>query len=234
MSSKDTKTIHRLLPERELDHFSPEAEARDNMACEAEAKKLTAIEVAQLRRQKAKETAESKVATANELRQAKEQAMLVAREDARYNPRANIITINSEAGMVGTTRPEVTKLLKSLNVNLDVQLTRSDTQNLLATLLTCNEKQLQGLQANPKVPIAIKIVIKRLLDDAIVGDMSAIERVWDRVFGKNALAVEPSQAQDLFGGLIPNTPVSREAYIVIKQHLTGTRQVEDIQSEEIN
>lgn len=121
--------------------------------------------------------------------------------------------------MQGTTRPEVLKLLTSLNINLNVQLSKQDTANLLACLLTCNESQLQALVANKKVPVVIKTVIKRLLEDMKLGNIETVEKLWDRVFGKNAMSLNlPEQAQ-LETGIIPNMPVSREAYIVIRDTL---------------
>lgn len=128
-------------------------------------------------------------------------------------------TVRQALQMQGTTRPEVLKLLASLNINLNVQLSKNDTANLLACLLTCNEEQLTALYNNKKVPVAIKTVIKRLQDDAKIGNIETIEKLWDRVFGKNSMSLNlPEQAQ-LETGIIPNTPVSREAYIVIRDTL---------------
>lgn len=120
--------------------------------------------------------------------------------------------------MQGTTRADVQKLLLSLNINMNLQLTKTDTANLLACLLTCNEQQLHALSRNPKVPIAIKIVIKRLQEDAAMGNMAALERIWDRVFGKAAMSLELPE-QSMAAGIIPNTPISREAYVVIRETL---------------
>lgn len=118
----------------------------------------------------------------------------------------------------GTTRAEVQKLLASLNINMNLQLTKTDTANLLACLLTCNEQQLNSLSANPKVPIAIKIIIKRLKEDIKLGNIETIEKIWDRIFGKAAMSLELPQ-QATAAGIIPNTPISREAYIVIRDTL---------------
>lgn len=119
----------------------------------------------------------------------------------------------------GTTRPEIAKLLTNLNINLSVQLTKTDTANLLACLLTCNETQLDALYENKKVPLAIKAVIKRLQNDATLGNIDTIERLWDRVFGKGQMLLDLPSGQQLETGIIPNTPVSREAYIVIRDTL---------------
>ena len=119
----------------------------------------------------------------------------------------------------GTTRPEVVRLLTSLNVNLNLQLTKSDTANLLACLLTANETQLNAIYKNKKVPVAVKTVIKRLLDDAKLGNIETVEKLWDRIFGKAGMMLNlPEQTQQMTG-IIPNTPISREAYIVIRDTL---------------
>lgn len=121
----------------------------------------------------------------------------------------------------GTTVANVQRILNSLNINLEVQFTRTDTMNLLATLLTCNEHQLIALYNNNKVPVVIKTVIKRLLDDAKVGSMEAIEKIWDRIFGKAGMLVDLPQGSNAMPGVIPNQPVSREAYIVIRETVFG-------------
>lgn len=118
----------------------------------------------------------------------------------------------------GTTRPEVVKLLSTLNINLDLQLTKNDTANLLACLLTANQQQLQALYDNAKTPLAIRIVIKRLMNDAKVGEICTIERLWDRIFGKFGMFTDLPQ-ETKSSGIIPNTPVSREAYILIRESL---------------
>lgn len=119
----------------------------------------------------------------------------------------------------GTTRPEIVRLLTQLNINLNLQLTKTDTANLLACLLTANESQLKALYKNKKVPLAIKTVIKRMLDDAMLGNIETVEKLWDRIFGKAGMMLNlPEQTQQMTG-IIPNTPVSREAYIVIRDTL---------------
>lgn len=119
----------------------------------------------------------------------------------------------------GTTRPEIVRLLTQLNVNLNLQLTKTDTANLLACLLTANENQLKAIYKNKKVPLAIKTVIKRMIDDSMLGNIETVEKLWDRIFGKTGMMLNlPEQTQQMTG-IIPNTPVSREAYIVIRDTL---------------
>lgn len=118
----------------------------------------------------------------------------------------------------GTTRPEVVRLLSSLNINLNLQLSKTDTANLLACLLTANQQQLQAIYDNDKTPLAIKIVVKRLMADSKIGDIQTIEKLWDRIFGKTGMQLNLPQ-ESTVAGIIPNTPVSREAYILIRESL---------------
>lgn len=119
----------------------------------------------------------------------------------------------------GASRPEITKLLTSLNINLSVQLSKQDTANLLACLLTCNESQLQALMNNKKIPVVIKTVIKRLIEDMKLGNIETVEKLWDRIFGKGAMQLNlPEQAQ-MQTGILPNVPISREAYVIIRESL---------------
>lgn len=134
------------------------------------------------------------------------------------------VVVNTEEAkrilaMQGTTRPEITKILTALNINLNTQLTKTDTCNLLACLLTCNTSQLEALQTNPKVPIVIKTVIKRLLEDAKLGNIGTIDKLWDRVFGKGPMQLELDEHASMQTGIIPNKPISREAYIIIRDTL---------------
>lgn len=128
-------------------------------------------------------------------------------------------TVTKAMQLQGASRPEITKLLTSLNINLSVQLTKQDTANLLACLLTCNEAQLAALYNNKKIPIVIKTVIKRLQEDAKLGNIETVEKLWDRVFGKGQMQLNLPEQQQLQTGIIPNVPVSREAYIVIRDTL---------------
>lgn len=127
--------------------------------------------------------------------------------------------IRSALQLQGASRPEITKLLTSLNINLSVQLTKQDTANLLACLLTCNNSQLQALMTNKKVPVVIKTVIKRLIEDEKLGNIETIEKLWDRIFGKGPMQLNLPEQQQLQTGIIPNVPISREAYIVIRDTL---------------
>ena len=61
------------------------------------------------------------------------------------------------------------------------------------------------------------------MDDAKLGNMDTIEKLWDRIFGKAGKATleipgtQPMVAQ----GIIPNTIVSREAYTIIRDTIIG-------------
>lgn len=132
---------------------------------------------------------------------------------------ASSARLQQALALQGASRPELTKLLTSLNINLSVQLTKNDTANLLACLLTCNEMQLQALYNNKKIPITIKTVIKRLQEDAKLGNIETIEKLWDRIFGKGQMQIDLPEAAKLEAGILPNVPISREAYILIRDRL---------------
>lgn len=221
--------IEDLLPDRDIDEHLQVDDFIQAEADRAETKhkrKLNAGEIARLkyrerRINKIKEDTEgfeSKVDYNRAQRDiTKQDNMTIIKrvEDMTHTIRANNAFID------GVTPIEVVKLLNKLNVNLNVKLTKNDTYNLLATLLTCNEKQLNALLANGKVPIAIKIVIKRLLSDAEVGNITTIERLWDRIFGQGKLGFLDSFEGNTQNGILPNKPVSREAYVIIRETLLG-------------
>ena len=69
------------------------------------------------------------------------------------------------------------------------------------------------------MPIAIKAIIRRLQDDAKLGNIETIEKLWDRIFGKGAMQLNLPEQQQLQTGIIPNMPVSREAYVLIRDTL---------------
>lgn len=124
------------------------------------------------------------------------------------------------AVLTSTTRADVTRLLSSLNMNLNMRLSKADMSNIVACLLTCNEAQLRAIANNPKVPIVIKTIVKRLQDDMKLGSMGTINDLWDRIFGKSGMMQEAqgtlsAEAQ----GIIPGTPISREAYILLRDTL---------------
>ena len=58
-----------------------------------------------------------------------------------------------------------------------------------------------------------------MIDDSKLGNIETVEKLWDRIFGKTGMMLNlPEQTQQMTG-IIPNTPVSREAYIVIRDTL---------------
>lgn len=120
----------------------------------------------------------------------------------------------------GTSRPEMDALLSKIGLDLSLRLTKNDTANLLACLLTCNETQLKALKEDARVPVVIKTVINRLLEDVETGSMATVMTLWHRVFGDKPLEDAPQQGPaDVFAGVIPGQPVSREAYVVIRDTL---------------
>lgn len=118
----------------------------------------------------------------------------------------------------------MSRLIAQLGLDLGRRFSRRDTSALLQALLTASESQLQALLANKRLPVAVSAVIRRVLRDAETGDTSTVERLWDRVFGKGAM--EPQEAQPAQAGApgaeaVPGLgrPMSREAYVVIRESL---------------
>lgn len=119
----------------------------------------------------------------------------------------------------GTTNTDCEKLLRSLGVQTSVQLTRNDTYNLLASLMSCNERQIDALLKNEQLPLAIKIVLKRLKEDAKTGDMENVYKLWDKLFGKGPLRDDLPTTGIVESGVFPSHPMSREAYAIIMKRL---------------
>lgn len=243
-TEKLVSQISDLLPEKET---GINAELNDNRGtmvkenAEDIVRRKTARELAEikyrekdrLKRMQEKEQARAEAGiapgrTAHQQKEIEEQEALVAtienleEQNSSRVPeliRANVPTISPEHASVlqTTTRKDVVKLLTSLNINLNLQLTKNDTANLLACLLTCNETQLDALYKNKKVPVAIKTVIKRLIDDADRGNMGTVNALWDRIFGKAGMMLDLPQQQAQATGIIPGTPISREAYVVLRE-----------------
>ena len=145
--------------------------------------------------------------------------MQITTKDGQQLSAPQLLTLQT---LQGTNRPEMAKLLNNLGINLSVRLSKTDTANLLACLLTCNETQLTALMSNDKLPLAIKAVIKRIQLDARIGETGTIERIWDRLFGKGPMSLDATPitgAPSAVPGLIPDQPISREAYVIIRETL---------------
>jgi len=133
-----------------------------------------------------------------------------------------VVLPKEAAALQGTSRPDVVKLLTALNINLNLQLTKNDVKNLIACLMTCNATQLDAVFSNAKTPVVIKGLIKRIIDDARVGNIETTERLWDRIFGKADMVLDVPQGSSLIEkGILPNTPVSRETYVLIRETIMG-------------
>lgn len=218
--------ISKLLPQTSDSDFNFDAsddysEQIDTELAEDEAK----MNAATLARIKYREQAAAKAKRNEDIEAQKKIAENIAEiEVIEQSPKAQHFLSQGMSDITpyaGTTKRDVVKLLSSLNINMSLYLDRADTYNLLSCLLTANEQQLDALYNNKKVPIAIKIVIKRLKEDAKLGNIDTIERLWDRVFGKNQSAAQIQLPDGVAPGLLPNTVVSREAYMIIRDTIIG-------------
>lgn len=216
-SKQDAKELARIkhLERQKLKNLKDKEEKRQSLAKELG---IDSIPDGQTEHQARKIAEQQKRVEAIEAIEAKTVQPLDALELADKT-KSYSSTIGKAIQLQGASRPEIAKLLTSLNINLSVQLTKQDTANLLACLLTCNETQLAALYNNKKIPIAIKTVIKRLQEDAKLGNIETVEKLWDRVFGKGQMQLNLPEGQQLQTGIIPNVPISREAYLVIRENL---------------
>lgn len=226
-NNKLKMSINAILPDyddSDLNQNIDYEEIIDNQI-EIDQQRLTAAELARIKLRE-KQAAEQKKYQ-NEQDQRKIAENITEIETIQDSPAAQRFLAGHENDLspyAGSTRRDIVKLLSSLNINTSLYLTRADTYNLLSCLLTCNEAQLKAVYSNPKVPLAIKIVIKRLQDDAKIGNIDTLERLWDRVFGKNQTAAAIQLPENVTQGILPNTLVSREAYMIIRDTIIGQNQ----------
>ena len=245
MEDKIKKRIQNVLPRRndlaatglnaDIQRQSADsqraAQAQSTAKAKASARELAQLkykERARMRNAEAQEDkervkeAEERIETIEAIEEQNSRSTLDVAELAKVTPASEYPQMVKKAlQLQGTSRPEIVKLLNSLNINLSVQLSKQDTANLLACLLTCNESQLQALLKNPKVPVVIKTVIKRMMEDMKLGNIDTVERLWDRIFGKGAMQLNLPEQTQTQTGILPNTPLSREAYIIIRETLIG-------------
>lgn len=220
-SKQDAKELARIkyLEKQKLKYLQAKQEKRQSLAEELGVEEIpdsqTELQAKRIvEQQKRVEAIEALEAQTVEPLKATE---LAERHDSGRGSYSSVI--RSALQLQGASKPEITKLLTSLNINLSVQLSKQDTANLLACLLTCNESQLQALMNNKKIPVVIKTVIKRLIEDMKLGNIETVEKLWDRVFGKGQMQLNLPEQQQLQTGIIPNVPVSREAYLIIRENL---------------
>jgi hypothetical protein len=148
----------------------------------------------------------------------------------------SIVVTEDGLRLNGTTKPEALRMLRKLGVDITVTLNKRDTADLLTLLLTCDETQLKAVLAHPKVPILIKPIIKRLLNDAEIGSTATVEWLWAKVFGGGSLVVEPPvqaanvgdssmrSAFETVFGKGKNVRVSRETYEVMSNQIRDTEE----------
>lgn len=237
--------VSSLLPEHSSDNDSSTIEERAHQAYTSKQQNLNAATLAKMKlaeKRRLKSLQKELSSTGAPLTQSDAKRIENEKKQAERNlEELQVIEESPEAQIflageghsdlspyAGTTKRDVVKMLDTLGINLNMYLTRADTYNLLSCLLTCNEAQLDALYKNTKVPLAIKTVIKRLQEDSRLGNIETIEKLWDRIFGKAdkakiELPTVVQQGTQIQGvqGIIPNTVVSREAYMIIRDTVIG-------------
>lgn len=217
------------LTAEHLDEAADNKEAKFNAATLARMKMREKIELEKAERRKTEPTygMTAKQKEKHELEQQRIQENITELEVIESSPEAQQFLSGGFSDLspyAGTTKREVVKLLDSLNINLSLNLSQADTHNLLGCLLTCNEQQLTALYNNNRIPLAIKTVIKRMMEDAKLGNIETVEKLWDRIFGKAGkatLELPAASLPNVAQGIIPNTIVSREAYTIIRDTIIG-------------
>lgn len=135
-------------------------------------------------------------------------------------------------------RNRASELLASLGLSAPdtAQMSRADLAAVLEVLLSADEASLRRLHDRPDIPTSLKTIIRRVLTDMQSGSLKALHGLWDRLYGRQPLTApdtgpaQPSGApltapdtgqllQDTLQGVLPQQPVSREAYIVIRDTL---------------
>lgn len=139
----------------------------------------------------------------------------------------DVMLTGQYAHLNGTSSPQIARLLKRLNIEESIKLTKTDTMDLLSVLMMCNEKQLKALSGNKRIPAVVRIIIKALEIDMKVGSLDTVEKLWDRIFGKPTQSTTVtderpiSALQELLPGIRPGKAISREAILLIKEQLLG-------------
>lgn len=133
-------------------------------------------------------------------------------------------------------RDRASELLASLGLTSPgtAQMSRADLAAVLEILLSADEASLRRLHDRPDTPTSLKTVIRRVLADMQSGSLKALHGLWDRLYGRTPLTASPASPagqqgspaqqsgqllQDALQGVLPSSPVSREAYIVIRDTL---------------
>lgn len=152
---------------------------------------------------------------------------VVVKEPLIDEKETRVMLTGQYAHLNSTTSPYIQNLLKRMNIDETVKLTKTDLSDLLSTVMMMNEDQLNEMMKNKKIPVVIRILIRALYNDMRIGNLETLDKLWDRIFGKPTThqTVEDNRSTVL-SEILPGVtkgPVSREAYILIKDKLLGEK-----------
>lgn len=99
----------------------------------------------------------------------------------------------------------------------DQDLSKEDATKLLRYILLCNKVQLEAVARNTDLPIAVLGQIKAIVSDMAAGRTDAIDKIWDKIFGKTVTPLEITGANGT--ELIPKEPMSRKDYEALYKKL---------------
>lgn len=92
----------------------------------------------------------------------------------------------------------------------DQDLSKEDATKLLRYILLCNKAQLEAVARNTDLPIAVLGQIKAIVSDMAAGRTDAIDKIWDKIFGKTTTPIELTGPNGM--DLILQGPMSRRDY----------------------
>lgn len=135
---------------------------------------------------------------------------------ASYRPK----NLSGVKRMVRETTPVSNPLGEFLGEGFKEGLTRTEMYRLVSAVMAGTEEQLETLLSSKNVPVVIKTIVRRVLDDSRTGDIEAVEKLWDRIFGKTMPAPPQGVQADASQAAAPAGEVlSRESYVYIRDTL---------------
>lgn len=165
-----------------------------------------------------------------ELRRARQEQVLIRRPAvatmaARYDMSRPV----TEARLEMLGREGIPSALQEVFVHvgldMDLTLTRSQTRDMVAAVTLLNEDQLDALCVNRRTPAVVKTIARAVLRDMEKGNLSTVDRLWDRLFGGTFEEPQPQPSTVNLLSVLPGVdgtrPVSREGYDLLRRRLLG-------------
>jgi hypothetical protein len=118
------------------------------------------------------------------------------------NPKAidNLIPIQKGEVRNPTGRPKkISSIIQDVFLEEhNIKLTKSQTDEIIKSILTRNKKELIELAKNEELPFWISLIAKKAQMDFEKGSIEVIEKLFDRVYGKPKETVDPKHRSKTF------------------------------------